>query len=121
MPQLVHERPILVTGSDGALYDRARIRAAFQPGGIWEAWIEFVGIGGKRVLRTDIETTQPDLAAVDYWASGLEPIYFEGALARAERRRQALARDAVSRGGAGRDRRLAGKRATPSSRRSRFE
>jgi hypothetical protein len=34
-------------------------------------------------LRTERETTQPDKAVLEYWATGLEPIYFEGALARA--------------------------------------
>jgi hypothetical protein len=30
-----------------------------------------------------VETTQPDRAALEYWASGIEPIYLDGALARA--------------------------------------
>jgi hypothetical protein len=37
------------------------------------------------VLRSRRETTQSDLAAVAHWATGLEPIYFEGAFARALR------------------------------------
>ena len=50
----------------------------------WEGWIEFHPSGGSgRVLRTDRETTQPDRDALAYWASGLEPLYFEGALGRA--------------------------------------
>jgi hypothetical protein len=36
------------------------------------------------VLRTGQETTQPSWRAIAYWASGLEPIYFEGAFARAQ-------------------------------------
>ena len=32
---------------------------------------------------TGRETSQPNRLAVQYWATGLEPIYFEGALARA--------------------------------------
>ncbi len=50
--------------------------------GNWEGWIEFHSADG-RVLRTARETTQPNRAALDYWASGLEPLYFEGAFARA--------------------------------------
>jgi hypothetical protein len=50
--------------------------------GNWEGWVEFHSVGG-RVLRTARETTQPNRAALDYWASGLEPLYFEGAFARA--------------------------------------
>ena len=38
------------------------------------------------VLRTEQETSQPNLTATEYWADGLEPIYLEGALARAQRR-----------------------------------
>ena len=48
----------------------------------WEGWIEFHSADG-RVLRTARETTQPNRAALAYWASGLEPLYFEGAFARA--------------------------------------
>ena len=35
------------------------------------------------ILRTGRETTQPDRRALEYWASGLEPLYFEGAFERA--------------------------------------
>ena len=52
--------------------------------GTWEAWIEFRpadGVGAT--LVTDRETTQPNRAAVEYWASGLEPVYYEGAFNRA--------------------------------------
>lgn len=50
-------------------------------------WIEFHPV--KRsgsVLRTHRETTQPNLTALEYWADGLEPVYFECALARAQGR-----------------------------------
>jgi hypothetical protein len=52
--------------------------------GIWEGWLEFHPIDKTSpVMRTDRETTQPDRSALEYWASGLEPLYFEGAFARA--------------------------------------
>jgi hypothetical protein len=38
---------------------------------------------GGPALRTGRETTQPNRDAVAYWASGLEPVYFEGAFVRA--------------------------------------
>jgi hypothetical protein len=44
--------------------------------------------GGRRrqqILHTDRETSQPNRAALEYWADGLEPVYLEGALARAQR------------------------------------
>jgi len=55
-----------------------------ERGGNWEGWIEFrqlAGLGPS--LRTGRETTQPDRGALEYWATGLEPVYLEGALARA--------------------------------------
>jgi hypothetical protein len=53
-------------------------------GGTWEGWLEFYPLNNReRILRTERETTQPNRTAVEYWASGLEPIYFEGAFARA--------------------------------------
>jgi len=52
--------------------------------GTWEGWLEFYPTGNSNlILRTKRETTQPNRAAVQYWASGLEPLYFEGAFERA--------------------------------------
>jgi hypothetical protein len=50
--------------------------------GTWEGWIEFRSPSGD-VRRTGRETTQPDRDALRYWASGLEPLYLDGAFARA--------------------------------------
>jgi hypothetical protein len=47
--------------------------------GTWEAWIEFRSETGDLCFATARETTQPNRTAVEYWAQGLEPIYFEGA------------------------------------------
>jgi hypothetical protein len=59
-------------------------RGEMTAGGTWEGWLEFHPVDQtKAVLRTERETTQPDRAALEYWASGLEPLYFEGAFARA--------------------------------------
>ena len=38
---------------------------------------------GAAVLHSPRETTQPNLAALEYWASGLTPVYLAGALERA--------------------------------------
>jgi len=54
--------------------------------GTWEGWIEFHRSGLKSILRTDQETSQPNRAAFEYWADGLEPVYLEGAFARAQGR-----------------------------------
>ena len=55
--------------------------------GTWEAWLEFHPVDKtKAVWLTGRETTQPDKRALEYWASGLEPLYFEGAFERARRK-----------------------------------
>ena len=50
--------------------------------GQWEAWLEFKDTRTGEVLRTERETTQPNLTDATYWATGLTPVYLEGALAR---------------------------------------
>jgi hypothetical protein len=53
-------------------------------GGNWEGWLEFRPVDETGTARrTGRETTQPDRSALQYWASGLEPLYFDGAFARA--------------------------------------
>jgi hypothetical protein len=65
----------------------ARICGEERPDGTWEGWIEFhPDAADKPVLTTDEETSQPNLAALEYWADGLQPIYLDGALARAQGR-----------------------------------
>ncbi|HEY0173507.1 MAG TPA: hypothetical protein VGB98_21020 [Pyrinomonadaceae bacterium] len=51
--------------------------------GTWEGWLEFEPASGGAAMRTGRETTQPDRAALAYWASGLEFAFLEGALWRA--------------------------------------
>jgi hypothetical protein len=53
-----------------------------REGGTWEGWLVFRSPSGA-VRRTARETTQPNRQALAYWASGLELVYLEGALARA--------------------------------------
>jgi hypothetical protein len=50
--------------------------------GRWQGWIEFVSLDGSAILRSPRETTQPNFTDVTYWATGLTPIYLEGALER---------------------------------------
>ena len=55
--------------------------------GTWEGWLEFHPTEASQpILRTDQETSQPNRPATEYWADGLEPIYLQGALARAQGR-----------------------------------
>jgi hypothetical protein len=52
--------------------------------GMWEGWLEFVPIDGKaETLLTSVESRQPERSHLVYWATGLTPIYAEGALKRA--------------------------------------
>lgn len=51
---------------------------------VWLGWLEFHPFDDTLPkLRTGEETSQPDRAALAYWASGLERIYFDGAITRA--------------------------------------
>lgn len=85
MAELIHQSSIRVRG-DGSTYV-VRIYAQKRADGTWEAWLEFHPIDKHTpVLRTEQETSQPDRSAVEYWALGLEPIYFDGAFARAQGR-----------------------------------
>ena len=67
---------------DGTRYS---VRACGGPraDGGWVGWLEFVAVGETAVRRTSQETTQPSREALTYWASGLEPVYLQGAFARA--------------------------------------
>ena len=80
MAELIHECEHMV-GEAGETY-RARVFGEPRRN-LWVAWIEFTGRNGS-VRRTGEETSQPDREAVVYWASGLEPVFLEGALARAK-------------------------------------
>lgn len=74
-----YEKPVL--GVDGGRYT-ARACGRETENGLWEGWIEFVPEDGSAVLRSERETTQPNRADTEYWATGITPIYLEGALRR---------------------------------------
>lgn len=81
MTDYVHEFTHTAPRSDGGEY---RIRAATERrGNIWIGWLEFFSAQDGATLRTGEETSQPTRDDVVYWASGLEPVYLEGALKRA--------------------------------------
>lgn len=62
----------------------ARACGAEADDGLWQGWIEFVPFDGEGiVLRSPRETTQPNRVDTEYWATGLTPVYLEGALRRA--------------------------------------
>jgi hypothetical protein len=77
------EFPEVVQAEDGRSY-LARACGAPTSTGLWQGWLEFVPIGRNGiVVRSRRETTQPNRQNIDYWATGLTPIYLEGALHRA--------------------------------------
>jgi hypothetical protein len=92
MAELIHEHSTRVKGEDGTAYI-VRIYARERPDGTWAGVLEFHPTDKRKsVLRTEQETSQPSRLAVEYWASGLEPIYLEGAFARAQGRLNARTR-----------------------------
>jgi hypothetical protein len=81
-PERLRETVERFRAADGTEYV-ARVYGQPTADGLWSGWIEFVAVDSSRARRTGTETTKPNREALVYWASGLEPIYFEGALARA--------------------------------------
>jgi hypothetical protein len=73
------DKPVVYT--DGTRYT-ARACGRERQDGLWEGWLEFEDGKTGQALRTVRETTQPNLADLTYWATGLSPVYLEGALAR---------------------------------------
>lgn len=82
-PELIHQFAGQIQAAGGDIYT-AQVYGEQRADGTWEGWLEFLPAAGSgQILRTDRETTQPDRDALAYWASGLEALYYDGALARA--------------------------------------
>lgn len=84
MAEVLIEFTDAVTSPEGKVYT-ARACGAEMPDHMWQAWIEFLPHGGGEPVRSGRETTQPNRADTLYWATGLTPVYLEGALRRALR------------------------------------
>lgn len=83
MAERIHSYSNAVVDSQGVRY-RAHAHGERNDLGTWDGWLVFEpAVAGGTVLRTDRETTQPEREDLDYWASGLEPVYLEGAFGRA--------------------------------------
>ena len=82
MDEHIHTHSAYTRTRDGTVYE-AHVRGAARSDGTWVGWLEFHPVAGGPVLRTPRETSQPDRAALVYWAGGIEPSYLEGALERA--------------------------------------
>ena len=84
MAEPLQEYATIVPGADDT---RAVVRSYGEErlDGTWIGWIEFHPTDlSKLTRRTEQETSQPNRTAIEYWATGLEPVYFEGAFARAQ-------------------------------------
>ena len=73
-----------VTDDSGAYHARVVGRRADD--GMWEGWLEFDPLGRSGdTLVGPVESRQPEHEHLTYWATGLSPVYLEGALRRARR------------------------------------
>jgi hypothetical protein len=77
---LEYQQPVVAP--DGTRY-RARACGGPMGGDVWQGWIEFIPLHGGIPVRTGRETTQPNRTDTAYWATGVSPVYLEGALRRA--------------------------------------
>lgn len=85
MVEHIHTFTHIVTDDRGVRY-RVRAEGEAHPPGGWDGWLIFTPErGAGAILRTGRETTQPEREDLIYWATGLEPVYLDGALARATR------------------------------------
>jgi hypothetical protein len=76
------EYPSSLVGDDGQVYI-ARACGRMRSDGLWEGWLEFEREDGEVAVHTTRETTQPNRTDIGYWATGLTPVYLEGAFRRA--------------------------------------
>jgi len=84
MAELIQKYTTLFRDEDGETYTVVA-SGEQSPSGTWEGWLEFHPMDKtKPVWVTGRETTQPGKSALEYWASGLEPLYFDGAFERAQ-------------------------------------
>jgi hypothetical protein len=83
MAELIFEHATRVEDASGAVY-LPRTYGELRKDGTWWGWIEFHPLlDGRRALSTGQETSQSSRDTLAYWASGLEPVYLDGAFARA--------------------------------------
>jgi hypothetical protein len=73
----------LVSDEDGRQYVARACGAEMPNDTRWQGWIEFVPADGGAAIASGRETTQPNRIDTEYWATGLTPIFLEGALQRA--------------------------------------
>ena len=78
---LVEYSDVVISAGDEPYMARACGRPVAS--GHWQGWLEFIDVDTGDAVRSPRETTQPNRTDTVYWATGLTPIYLEGALQRA--------------------------------------
>jgi hypothetical protein len=81
MPETLVVFDTPVSDRSGRLY-QPKACGRERDDGMWEGWIEFENVESGEVIRTSRETTQPNRTDLQYWSTGLTPVYLEGALER---------------------------------------
>ena len=68
----------------GASRYHARAIGRLAEDGMWDGWLEFEPLDGDQaVIVGPVESRQPEAHDLAYWATGLTPVFLEGALKRA--------------------------------------
>jgi len=81
MAEMLSEFAVVLVGENGTRY-QAHACGAETADGTCQGWLEFVPLDGGATIRSGRETTQPNWKTLQYWATGLTPVYLEGALQR---------------------------------------
>jgi hypothetical protein len=85
MAVLLQEYSTEIVAADGTAYTVLSYGEE-RDDGTWTGWLEFEPTDESLpTLVTGHETSQPNRTSIEYWATGLEPVYFEGAFARAQK------------------------------------
>ena len=77
--QMITSLPTPLTVNDREWH--VRVEGVERDDGTWAGRLVFAD--GTSIRVTGRETSQPNREALEYWASGLEAVYLEGALERA--------------------------------------
>lgn len=82
-PELIaeHAHPI----SHGGVTYHVSVFGVERKDGTWSGWLQFHDAKSGETTKTGQETSQPNRKALEYWASGIEDVYLQGALRRVER------------------------------------
>ena len=83
MSEILVQFAELVTDENGRPYLARACGAPMPNDTLWQGWIEFIPVEGGPTIASGRETTQPNRTDTEYWATGLTPVYLEGALQRA--------------------------------------